>query len=70
MLEIDSSNKTARELKKLIDTLASKPNSGVKLIAEQKYKPSFLKKKESEIQKKKGQYTVLDTKDVFISLEL
>lgn len=70
-VEVNLKNKAAKALKELIDALASKPDTGVKLVSEIKYNPAFLKKiKESEKQIKEGKYTVLDTKDVWGSLGL
>lgn len=70
-LKIDTKNKAAKAIKELINALASKSDTGVKLVSEEKYDLGFLKKiKESEKQIKEGKFTVLDTSDVWGSIGL
>jgi len=70
-IKINERSKAGIALKKMLEILETQP--GVQIVEEERspYNPEFVKKiKESEEQIKEGKYKVVNTKDIWGSLEL
>ena len=70
-IKINERSKAGIALKKMLEILETHP--GVQIVEEERspYNPEFVKKiKKSEQQIKEGKYKVVDTKDIWGSLEL
>ncbi len=70
-IKINERSKAGIALKKMLEILETQP--GVQIVEEERspYNPEFVKKiKKSEQQIKEGKYKVVDTKDIWGSLEL
>ena len=70
-IKINERSKAGIALKKMLEILETQP--GVQIVEEERspYNPEFVKKiKKSEQKIKEGKYKVVDTKDIWGSLEL